>query len=153
MNRLQLLVVALATAVAAGKAMAQINPQRQPTPILPRPILANAATACLADRGTALTRYATPLPALAGRDLNGQVTWSSNMTNDQCRAACASKGFVFAGTQSGDFCFCGNNAGLFGLAPQCGDVCGGRPGEACGGTLANSVSLSGASGLPPTTVP
>jgi hypothetical protein len=75
------------------------------------------------------------------------------MTNDQCRATCANKGFPFAGTQSGDFCFCGDNAGSFGLASQCGDVCGGRPGEACGGTLANSVSLSGASGLQQAQVP
>ena len=116
---------------------------RQPVQEILRPgQIPNGANACLADHGTPLTVY-SPLPSVVGRDLNGFVTWSNRMTNDTCRTTCATAGFQYAGTQSGAFCFCGDTAGSFGNSTSCSASCTGRPGEVCGGSLANSVSQVG----------
>src|SRR5215467_1259024 len=105
----------------------------------------NGAFACLQDQGTPLSSsslLALP-PDLTLRNLSGSVSSSMKMTNDQCRANCATQGFQYAGTQSGAFCFCGHS--YKGQASSaCTAGCLGYPGEVCGGQLANSISYSGA---------
>lgn len=149
MKKRTLVVYALTAALTTLSALAQIQAP-VPVPrdrIVPRPFnfppRNNGAFACFADETTTppLNVY-SPLPGIAGRDLAGQVTWSNRMTNDVCRASCASSNFVFAGTQSGAFCFCGNSAGTHGTSGACGAGCMGYEGEVCGGASSNSVSWS-----------
>jgi hypothetical protein len=153
MGKLLLAAIALMGALATAPVSAQTQPPgvsagRILTNPPPYARLPNGAFACFADPASKLSLY-SPLPNPAGHDLSGQVTWSPRMTNDACRATCASQNFVFAGTQSGAFCFCGNSAGTYGAASACTAPCSGSPGEMCGGTSANSVSLSGALGFAP----
>ena len=146
MKKLTPLVFAVMAVTAAVSARAQVqvpvprnnNLVLQPRSFAPRN---NGAFACFADQNPppALSVY-SPLPSLTGRDLAGQVTWSNRMTNDMCRATCASNNFVFAGTQSGAFCFCGNSVGTHGTSNACTSGCMGSGGEMCGGPSANSVS-------------
>jgi hypothetical protein len=103
------------------------------TAIAPPP---NGAVACTADRGDP--------QSTTGRDLDGYMYSNAGMTNDQCRSTCNGRGFVFAGTQFGSYCFCGTHFGYAGPSTSCNMSCSGRPGEICGGTWANSISLSGA---------
>jgi hypothetical protein len=77
------------------------------------------------------------------RDLSGSMSQSMTMTNAQCRDQCKAGMFVFAGTQNGSQCFCGNTFGNFGLSNACTMGCSGYNGEICGGPLANSVSMTG----------
>jgi hypothetical protein len=77
------------------------------------------------------------------RDLSGSMSQSMTMTNAQCRSQCNAGGFVFAGTQNGSQCFCGNTSGQYGLSNACTIGCSGYNGEFCGGPLANSVFLTG----------
>ena len=155
-------IVALLSACACMvlDAVAQVQPtvpilkdrvvQPGPRPIFPpRP---NGAFACLTDRGMA-ARFGAPLPSLLGRDLSGSVSAGLRLTNDACRSSCASQGFEFAGTQSGSFCFCGHKIGAYGASTGCTDGCSGYSGEVCGGTLANSVSFSGALPFTPPPMP
>ena len=125
-------------AVLAAPAQQPVITDRAPSTI-PYGPHANGAFACYADHGSPLTVY-SPLPTVVGHDLNGFVTWSDHMTNDACRTTCGTRGFQYAGTQSGAFCFCGDTAGSFGTSNSCHASCTGRPGEVCGGSLANSVS-------------
>jgi hypothetical protein len=113
----------------------------------PRP---NGAFACEQDQGTPLSPSSlSQLPSLTGRDLSGSVSSSLSLTNDQCRASCVSKGFLYSGTQSGSFCFCGNSHGRFGTSNACTTGCLGYLGEICGGPLANSVSFTFSPPPPP----
>jgi hypothetical protein len=149
MRTLLLIALTLAGASAAITANAQTRPPLNPRPPVGGVIFppkANGALACLADAGSPLAPVSLGLPALSGRDLSGSVTQSLRMTNDQCRATCGSQNFVYAGTQSGSFCFCGNSVGSHGTSTACTTGCSGYRGEMCGGVLANSVSLSGAPG-------
>jgi hypothetical protein len=64
------------------------------------------------------------------------------MTTAMCTTECANRGFMYAGTQFGSYCFCGNQPyGRSGLAPPpgCNVPCSGNANERCGGTWANSV--------------
>ena len=61
------------------------------------------------------------------------------MTTQMCASECSAKGFAYAGTQYGTWCFCGNSYGKSGAANNCDMACGGNAGEKCGGTWANSV--------------
>jgi hypothetical protein len=130
-------------------------------PVAPRPLpidaRPNGSFACFVDIPPALG-YLSPLPNPAGHDLSGQVSWSPHQTNDQCRSTCGSQNFLYAGTQSGAFCFCGNTAGTHAPLPlppsACNSPCMGSQGEMCGGPSANSVSLTGAlSFVPPPVAP
>jgi hypothetical protein len=152
--RVATLCGALVNVLAAVAALAGPQIQRPPYEVTPHQmvLIPNGAFACVPDRGTALTTF-SPLPPLAGRDLDGFVTSSLRMTNDQCRATCASRNLAFAGTQSGNFCFCGNSIGSASGSAQCKSSCSGRPSEACGGSLANSISMSGALGFVPPPAP
>ena len=152
MGKLLLATIALMGALATTPASAQ-TPQppgasvgrilTNPPPYAPRP---NGAFACFADPGSRLSLY-SPLPTPGGHDLSGQVTWSLRTTNDACRATCASQNFVFAGTQSGAFCFCGNTAGTHGAVSDCTAPCAGSPGEMCGGTSAKQRVTQRRAGL------
>lgn len=113
--------------------------------LLPPPTQLNGAFACYRDQGDP--------QGTAGRDLSGAMSTDAAMTNGICRAGCASRGFAFAGTQVGTYCFCGNSFGKSGPA-TCTSSCAGNLGEICGGVWANSVSLSGAvPGSPPMPTP
>ncbi len=146
MKKLTVIALMLVGLWVATSAPAQVNPQitRPVRPVQPIqrifPPRGNGAFACMADAGTPLTGLNSPLPSLQGRDLSGSVTSNLRMTNDACRSTCSSQGFLFAGTQSGSFCFCGNSAGTHGPSSACNTGCLGYQGEVCGGSLANSVS-------------
>ena len=110
----------------------------RPRPDLSRlfpPTVPNGAVACAKDQGDP--------QGTAGRDLSGFMFTDAAMTNAKCRTECATRGFVFSGTQVGDYCFCGNSYGKSGLATNCATRCSGNAGEICGGIWANSVSLTG----------
>lgn len=80
---------------------------------------------------------------LQGRDLDGAIRQDAKMTGPMCVAECRSKGFAYAGTQYGAFCFCGNQYGRTGAANNCDSPCAGNPQEKCGGGWANSVYPTG----------
>jgi WSC domain len=154
MRKMLLLLLTLSSAWAfSNLATAQIMPpNRPPAPGHFFPPRSNGAFACLVDIGA-------PLNINSGaQDLTGRTMImgfkSINLTNDQCRSSCASQNFALAGTQSGAFCFCGNNTDALGPPTNaCTTGCVGYPGEICGGNLANSVSLTGAAGFVPPPVP
>ena len=75
----------------------------------------------------------------SGRDISGYVFNDSNMTTDRCISECRSRGFSYAGTQYGKWCFCGNSYGKSGSASNCNMHCSGNSSETCGGSWANSV--------------
>ena len=77
--------------------------------------------------------------ALSGRDLDGHVINWHGMTPDFCIEQCAKKGFTYAGTQYGSFCFCGNSYGKNGPATNCTMPCNGDYKQKCGGEWANQV--------------
>src|SRR5690348_3262225 len=129
-----LTLVGLLAAIAASAQAPQINrPERELNPLPQRifPPRGNGAFACYADAGTPLGSFNSPIPSLTGRDLSGSVSSYFRMTNDLCRTTCSSKGFLFAGTQSGSFCFCGNSVGTHGTSNTCNVGCSGYPGEVC----------------------
>jgi WSC domain-containing protein len=145
MKKFTLCVFSLASVLNALSALAQIQAHVPPERIVTQPLRFpprdNGAFACFADETATppLSGFST-LPGLAGRDIAGQVSSSIRMTNSSCRAYCASNNFIFAGTQSGAFCFCGNSAGSHGTSTACTTGCLGYGGEVCGGPSANSVS-------------
>ncbi|MGA2987658.1 MAG: SPFH domain-containing protein [Terriglobia bacterium] len=73
------------------------------------------------------------------RDL--QVAAASGPDNAACQAYCGARGFLFAATQWGSQCFCGNSYGRYGRLPEssCNLGCSGNPSEKCGGWWASSV--------------
>ncbi len=75
----------------------------------------------------------------AGRDLFGFALEDRAMTNEKCVSICQGKGFHYAGTQAGSWCFCGNSFGRSGKADNCNVKCGGNRDDICGGDWANSV--------------
>ena len=75
----------------------------------------------------------------SGRDLNGFAEDVPGMTAEMCTEMCTSKGFSYAGTQYGTWCFCGTSYGKSGKADNCNMKCGGAGNEICGGSWANSV--------------
>ncbi|MGQ0677178.1 MAG: WSC domain-containing protein, partial [Rhodospirillales bacterium] len=86
---------------------------------------------CFKDAGNPLS--------LQGRDLDGHVMNWHGMTPKFCIEQCAKKGFAYAGTQYGSFCFCGNSYGKNGPADNCTMPCNGDYKEKCGGHWANTV--------------
>ncbi|MGA1862011.1 choice-of-anchor C family protein [Deferribacter thermophilus] len=79
---------------------------------------------------------------LTGRDLNGFIFHSNNMTPQMCINLCAQKGFKYAGVQYSSYCFCGNSYGKYGVANNCNMKCSGDQNQICGGTWANSIYLA-----------
>lgn len=64
------------------------------------------------------------------------------MTNWECKLKCAQSGFVFAGTEMGSECYCGNeimNDGKKVGDDECNYQCVGDPTDQCGGYTRVSV--------------
>jgi choice-of-anchor C domain-containing protein len=76
---------------------------------------------------------------LNGRDLNGFMFQSKDMTPQKCISLCNQKGFKYAGVQYSNQCFCGNSYGKYGVATNCDMPCSGNRDKMCGGFWANSV--------------
>eukprot|EP00026_Physarum_polycephalum_P005850 Phypoly_transcript_05889.p1 GENE.Phypoly_transcript_05889~~Phypoly_transcript_05889.p1 ORF type:complete len:562 (+),score=58.97 Phypoly_transcript_05889:161-1846(+) len=78
------------------------------------------------------------------RDLPTQIYVSSASTVEYCRAACGNAGYAYAGLQYGQECWCGNQYGSNGQAPQsdCSIPCAGDPTETCGNGYRNSIFTS-----------
>ncbi len=84
------------------------------------------------------------LPPSRPRDLSGFEWNDPRMTIEGCVASCAQRGFQYAGTQYGSYCFCGNSYGKYGALTsgegrKCDTPCSGNSGQMCGGAWANSV--------------
>lgn len=78
------------------------------------------------------------------RDLSGAEWTNGQMTNQQCVSSCRERGFAYAGTQYGSYCFCGNSYGRYGSLSggegrKCDMRCSGDGNQICGGSWANSV--------------
>lgn len=73
-----------------------------------------------------------------GRSLPYGATFQGDLTNDKCRTACRAAGYIYAGTEYGGECYCGN-ALQNGGAPAsdgeagCNMACKGTVTETCGG--------------------
>jgi uncharacterized protein len=116
--------------------------ERAPRPVAPPPAARPATPLPSAALGTALGCFkdqGDATPGTNGRDLDGFVMSSPAMTTTACMNTCRAQGFRFAGMQSGNQCFCGNNYGRSGTATDCNTKCSGDAAEICGGTWANSV--------------
>jgi hypothetical protein len=86
------------------------------------------------------------------RDLAGLETNNTQMTTEQCVATCKGRGFAYAGTQYGSYCFCGNSYGRYGSQGRpCDQPCSGNGNQICGGAWANSVYSTSEGGAPPVT--
>jgi hypothetical protein len=83
-----------------------------------------------------------------GRDLDGDVLTQSNMSTELCVSTCQEKGFAYAGTQFGSWCFCGDQHGRSGASANCDMKCSGAPNEICGGAWANNVYATGVVPVP-----
>jgi hypothetical protein len=120
-----------------GGAWANTVYQVRPGPLMAPSLPATPAAAsvvslgCFKDQGDAA--------GTNGRDLNGFAENVPGMTTEMCTQTCAIKGFPFAGTQFGTWCFCGATYGKSGRADNCSVKCGGNQSETCGGAWANSV--------------
>jgi hypothetical protein len=77
----------------------------------------------------------------ASRDLKDFPFSSGSMSIEFCSEHCRAFFNVYAGTQFGSYCFCGNTVGRLGAADEsrCSIPCSGNPGQKCGGEYANSV--------------
>ena len=76
-----------------------------------------------------------------GRQLQKQLYTSANNTNDMCISQCAAAGYVFAGTQFRQECWCGNNRPLsISDDANCYFECSGDASEVCGG---NGIDRAG----------
>ncbi|CAH1244651.1 PCSK9 [Branchiostoma lanceolatum] len=76
------------------------------------------------------------------RDLTGDVMKDEeNLTPTSCLSHCTSAGYRYAGLQYGKECFCGDNFGGFGAAPEseCNKPCSGDAAKTCGGDWRNSI--------------
>ncbi|KAF7311441.1 Glycoside hydrolase [Mycena kentingensis (nom. inval.)] len=62
---------------------------------------------------------------------------SSSMTEDACTATCDSKGYIYAGTEYSNECWCGNTLnngyGVAAASSDCNSRCAGNSTQVCGG--------------------
>jgi hypothetical protein len=86
---------------------------------------------------------------LAYRDINGFVMNLDAMTTERCTTECRTRGFPYAGTQYGRWCFCGDSYGRGGAADNCYMACSGNSRQICGGAWANNVYVVGGSAAQP----
>ncbi|KAF2225085.1 WSC domain-containing protein [Elsinoe ampelina] len=77
------------------------------------------------------------------RDLPYQITDSSTNTPLQCALACAQAGYLYAGTQYSNQCWCGSSVPPT-QSSGCDYVCPGDSSQMCGGNCHNSVTFTGA---------
>lgn len=76
------------------------------------------------------------------RDLSYTLdSGSDSMTVDSCTSGCAELGYLYAGLQDGNQCFCGNSYGSYGQASSgsCWMTCTGDGSQNCGGSYANYI--------------
>jgi hypothetical protein len=73
------------------------------------------------------------------RDLPYEVYDTHSNTAESCVADCTYHGYLYAGAQAANQCFCGDTYGNYGPATNCNLACGGNASETCGGYYANSV--------------
>ncbi|KAF7311445.1 Glycoside hydrolase [Mycena kentingensis (nom. inval.)] len=63
---------------------------------------------------------------------------SSSMTQDACTTTCDGKGYIYAGTQYSNECWCGNSLnngyGVATAASECNSRCAGNSAQVCGGS-------------------
>lgn len=92
------------------------------------------------------TRYIGCFKDTSDFDLNGYLERSQSNTPQRCIETCRAKGFAYAAVQYGESCLCGNSYGKYGAADNCDYRCTGDGSQICGGSNANSVYATGASG-------
>jgi hypothetical protein len=114
-----------------GSPPPQVAAAPVPAPAPTPQVKIGEAIGCYKDVGNPLS--------LKGRDLDGHVINWHGMTPAFCVEQCAKKGFTYAGTQFGSFCFCGNSFGKGGQAANCTMPCNGDYKQKCGGDMANMV--------------
>jgi hypothetical protein len=75
------------------------------------------------------------------RVLNISAGNTNDMTNNKCISICKDKGMPYAGTEFGNYCFCGNDYRRLGQLDEsaCNVQCTGDQSQNCGGSWANSV--------------
>lgn len=90
------------------------------------------------------------------RTLSGATTSSLNMTTEDCVGFCDANSFIFAGTEFGKECYCGNFTAPSSAITDdslCSIACGGDATEICGGEFALSLLWNGVPPPDPVTVP
>ncbi|KAG9030245.1 hypothetical protein FRB95_004181 [Tulasnella sp. JGI-2019a] len=78
----------------------------------------------------------------SARTLNGYSVTTESMTNPLCKSTCLAQGYLYAGTEYSDECYCGNTltAGtLDSVDSDCNGPCAGDNTTKCGGTYRLSV--------------
>jgi len=60
-------------------------------------------------------------------------------TVELCQGLCWAGGYLYAGLQDGDQCFCGSNPGTLAPGTDCNTPCAGDSTQTCGGAWRNSV--------------
>ncbi|MBF0287399.1 MAG: WSC domain-containing protein [SAR324 cluster bacterium] len=80
------------------------------------------------------------------RDLPTQVSVGGKLSTEKCLSACGKRGYMYAGTQNGNQCWCGNRYGKLGSANNCNRKCEGNSSQTCGGPWANSVYAASGAG-------
>ncbi|MCJ1410361.1 hypothetical protein MMC19_004446 [Ptychographa xylographoides] len=91
--------------------------------------------------------------ATNGRALSGASTAGNTVTDESCITFCSGKGYVYAGTEYSDECYCGNSlaaGSTVAAATDCNMACAGNATEQCGGpnrmTLFNNKGATAPSG-------
>ena len=69
--------------------------------------------------------------------------YDGGMTHEVCVHHCYDYGYLYAGTQYGSECWCGNSYGRYGASSGCDMACSGNPYQLCGGIRANWVTTTG----------
>jgi hypothetical protein len=96
----------------------------------------------IADAATADFYIGCYLDA-SSRDMTYQFSYSGGLTIQKCITGCGGAGYMFAGLQNTNQCFCDNTYGSYGTSTNCIEYCNSNNGEICGGPWANSVYLTG----------
>ncbi|KAK7035979.1 WSC domain-containing protein [Favolaschia claudopus] len=81
------------------------------------------------------------------RTLAATATINSNMTVENCIAFCDAGGFIFAGVEFGQECYCDSTIQIPGARAQqsdCSEPCAGNPSEFCGASGRLTIFASGA---------
>ncbi|KAI0338032.1 WSC-domain-containing protein [Trametopsis cervina] len=92
-----------------------------------------------------------------GRALSGASTKANNMTNAVCASYCSAQNFLYAGTEFGTECYCGNSfsngaSGAIVGSEQCSNRCGNSDVfENCGGPQRLTLMKRGAGSSSPAT--
>ncbi|GJE95267.1 copper radical oxidase [Phanerochaete sordida] len=142
-------VLPLAALLALAPTLVQSSNHVHRTPHLRR--LQRRAPAALPANWTAIGCYIDGNPG--GRTLSSATfTSTTSMTDESCISFCDQQNFVYAGTEFGQECYCGNtfsNGGTNTTASDCNMPCTGDSTEICGAGNRLSVFWSGVPPPPP----